>query len=212
MAAASFGLQSMCYAALAAWIAVLYTDLGWSPGTAALLIGVMGLTVIPGSLIAPSLSQGRDRRPFIAGSVAFMCLGLFGIALAPELTPWAAWAYVAAFGVGGGSAFALQLAMPIDVRPTALGVARLTAWMLGLGYLLSAATPIIIGVLRDATGEFVVPMTLLAVVASLGVAVAFLLPAPLPGEHDRSSPAPTPDPEPDRSPLPLGGPPRRARA
>ncbi|MGI9557698.1 MAG: MFS transporter [Solirubrobacterales bacterium] len=180
MSAASFGLQSMTYSALAAWIAVIYTEQGWSAGTAALLIGLGGLMTIPGAFIAAGVSRGKDRRPFIAGSVVVFCLALFGIALAPDVTPWAAWAYVTVWGLFAGGAFALQLAMPIDVRRTALGVARLTAWMLGLGYLLSAATPIMIGVLRDATGGFELPMTLLAVFASIGVVVAFLLPAPLP--------------------------------
>ncbi len=202
--AASFGLQSMTYAGLAAWIVALYVDLGWSAGTAALMVAAMGAFVIPASLIVPSLSQGRDRRPWIAVSIAVMCGGLFGIALAPEAAPWL---WIAAFGLGGGSAFALQLAFPIDVRPTALGVARMTAWMLGLGYLLSAVTPIAIGALRDLTGEFIVPMTLLAGLASIGVVIAFLLPPPLPREPDEG-PAGTPavDPEPARSPdaLPTG--------
>ena len=202
MAGASFGLQSMTFSGLAAWIAVIYVEQGWSPGSAALLIGLAGLTVIPGSLIAPSLSQGRDRRPYLAGSITLMCLPLFGIALAPDITPWAAWVYVIAWGVFGGAAFALQLAMPIDVRRTPLGVAHLTSWMLGLGYVLSAATPIMIGVLRDGTGGFVLPMTLLAAFASVGIMIAFLLPPPLPRDPD-SEVETRPDanrPEPLRAP------------
>ena len=166
----------MCYAGLVGWVAVLYIGVGWSPAAAALTVASLGIFVVPGSLILPSLSQGRDRRPWIAGSVAVMIAGVFGIAFAPGA---AAWVWLAAFGVGGGAAFALQLAFPIDVRASALGVARLTAWMLGLGYVLSAAAPIMVGVLRDATGGFVVPMAVLGSVAMIGVVVAFLLPPPL---------------------------------
>jgi CP family cyanate transporter-like MFS transporter len=187
LAAASFGLQSMCYAGLVGWVVVLYIGVGWSPAAAALTAASLGIFVIPGSLIFPSLSQGRDRRPWIAGSVAVMIVGVFGIALAPGA---AAWVWLAAFGVGGGAAFALQLAFPIDVRASALGVARLTAWMLGLGYVLSAAAPIMVGVLRDATGGFVVPLTVLGSLATIGVVIAFLLPPPL-SRRARTGPAPS---------------------
>ena len=176
LAAASFGLQSMCYAGLVGWIAAIYIEVGWSPAAAALTTASLGLFVIPGSLIVPSLSQGKDRRPWIAVTVAVMAVGVLGIAVAPGA---AAPLWLAAFGLGGGAAFALQLALPIDLRSTALGVAHLTAWMLGLGYVLSAAAPILVGVLRDVTGGFVVPMTLLGSLALLGIVVAFMLPPPL---------------------------------
>ena len=200
LAATSFGLQSMTYSALAAWVVALYVDLGWSAGTASLLVALMAVSVIPASLIVASLSQNRDRRPWIAGSVAFMCVGLFGVALVPDV---AAWLWIAVIGLGGGAAFALQLALPIDIRATPLGVARLIAWMLGLGYLLSAATPIMIGVLRDVTGGFVLPMTLLAVLAAIGIGIPFLLPSPLPRlPESRPSAAREPEPVAARGPGP----------
>jgi CP family cyanate transporter-like MFS transporter len=175
-AAASFGLQSMCYAGLVGWIAALYVDAGWSERKAALATASLGLFVIPASLLFARLSQGRDRRPWLAATIAVMAVGLFGIALAPEAAPLA---WLVMFGGGGGAALAIQLALPIDLRATADGVARLTAWMLGLGYLLSAISPTLVGVLRDATGGFTVPITVLAVLSLLGIAVAALLPPPL---------------------------------
>jgi CP family cyanate transporter-like MFS transporter len=175
-AAASFGLQSMCYAGLVGWIAALYVDAGWSERTAALATASLGLFVIPGSLLFARLSQGRDRRPWLAVTIAVMAVGMFGIALAPEAAPVA---WLVAFGFGGGAALALQLALPIDLRASADGVARLTAWMLGLGYIFSAVSPTLVGVLRDATGGFTVPMTVLAVLSLLGIVAAFLLPPPL---------------------------------
>lgn len=191
LAAASFGLQSMCFSALVGWVAALYIDIGWSAGTAALTTASLGLFVIPGSLIFPSLSQGRDRRPWIAGTVGLMCVGLLGIALAPGAAPPA---WLLAFGIGSGAAVALQFALPIDLRATPDGVARLTAWMLGLGYLLSAAAPILVGMLRDATGGFTVPMAALGVLALLGVIVALMLPPPVSTgrEEQRGGLVPTP--------------------
>lgn len=186
LAAVSFGLQSMCYAGLVGWIAALYIEAGWSERTAALTTASLGLFVIPGSLIVPALSQGRDRRPWIAASVGVMAAGVLGIGLAPEA---AALVWLLAFGIGGGAAFALQLALPIDLRAGPHGIARLAAWMLGLGYVLSALAPLVVGLLRDLTGGFVVPMTVLGGVALLGVVVAMMLPPPL-RSHPLDAPAP----------------------
>jgi CP family cyanate transporter-like MFS transporter len=187
LSATVFGLQSMCYAGMVGWVAVLYLEAGWSPAAAGLTTASLGLFVIPGSLIFPSLSQGRDRRPWLATSVAVMALGLFGVALAPEAAPLL---WLAAFGIGGGASFALQLAYPIDLRETPEGVARLTAWMLGVGYLVSATGPILVGLLRDATGGFVVPMTVLASLGMLAVIAALMFPPPL--SHRLKAPPPPP--------------------
>jgi MFS transporter, CP family, cyanate transporter len=176
LAAASFGLQSMCYAGLVGWIAALYVDVGWSESDASLATASLGLFVIPGSLLFASVSQGRDRRPWIAGTIAVMAVGLIGIGVAPEAAPVL---WLVAVGGGGGSALALQLSLPIDLRASAEGVAQLTAWMLGLGYMLSAISPTAVGILRDATGGFTVPITGLGLLSLLGIVVAFLLPPPL---------------------------------
>jgi CP family cyanate transporter-like MFS transporter len=188
-AAASFGLQSMCYAGLVGWIAALYVDAGWSERTAGLATASLGLFVIPGSLLFARLSQGRDRRPWLAATILVMAVGLFGIALAPEAAPVL---WLVAFGGGGGSALALQLVIPIDLRASADGVARLTAWMLGLGYLLSAISPTLVGVLRDATGGFSVPISCLAVLSLLGILAAALLPPPLSARTTETPPIPPP--------------------
>jgi MFS transporter, CP family, cyanate transporter len=175
-AAASFGLQSMCYAGLVGWIAALYVDAGWSERTAALATASLGLFVIPGSLLFARLSQGRDRRPWLAATIAVMAVGLLGIGVAPEAAPVL---WLVAFGGGGGAALAIQLALPIDLRASADGVAELTAWMLGLGYLLSAISPTAVGILRDATGGFTVPITGLGVLALGGLVAAYMLPPPI---------------------------------
>lgn len=175
-AAASFGLQSMCYAGLVGWIAALYVEVGWSERTAALATASLGLFVIPPSLLFARLSQGRDRRPWLAATITVMAVGLIGIGVAPDAAPVV---WLVAVGGGGGAALALQLALPIDLRASSDGVARLTAWMLGLGYLLSAISPTAVGILRDVTGGFTAPITGLGLLSLLGVVAAFMLPPPL---------------------------------
>lgn len=104
-----------------------------------------------------------------------MTVGLVGIALVPTT---GAWVWLALFALGNGAVFPLTLTMPLDVSSDAGEAAEMMAWTLGLGYLMSAAAPVLVGTLRDATGGFAVPVLVLAafgllcgVLAVLGVAV-----------------------------------------
>jgi CP family cyanate transporter-like MFS transporter len=89
--------------------------------------------------------------------------------VAPTSAPWF-WLLV--FGVGTGAIFPLCIAMPLDLVPGQADVARLTAWMLGAGYIASAASPTIVGALHDATGTFTLPLLLLAGIGVLATVLA----------------------------------------
>jgi CP family cyanate transporter-like MFS transporter len=52
--------------------------------------------------------------------------------------------------------------LPLDLRDNPGEVARLTGWMLGIGYMIGATGPTLVGALRDATGGFEVPLLGLA--------------------------------------------------
>jgi CP family cyanate transporter-like MFS transporter len=167
-----FGFQSMCFAAMVSWVAAIYHDAGWSETAAAAATAAIPVVTIPAALLIPALSDGRDRRWWIFGSGVVMTVGMMGIAFAPLAAPWL---WLAAFSFGAGALFPLSLTLPIDLRDDAVAVTRLTGWMLGLGYLLSALGPVIVGALRDITGGFTVAV---AVVGGLGALSGLLGLAP----------------------------------
>jgi CP family cyanate transporter-like MFS transporter len=157
-----FGFQSMCFAAMVSWVAAIYLEEGWSPTAAAAATASIPLVTIPAALVIPALSDGRDRRPWIFGSGVVMTIGMMGVAFAPLAAPWL---WLVAFAAGAGALFPLALTMPIDLRDDAVAITSLTAWMLGLGYFLSALGPVIVGALRDLTGGFTIAI---AVVGGIG--------------------------------------------
>jgi MFS transporter, CP family, cyanate transporter len=167
-----FGFQSMCFAAMVSWVAAVYIDAGWSNQAASAATAAIPLTTIPAALVIPALSDGRDRRWSLVGSAIVMTVGMMGLAFAPLAAPWA---WLVAFGVGAGALFPLSLTLPIDLRDDAVAVTQLTAWMLGLGYFLSALGPVIVGALRDLTGGFTAAI---AVVGALGALSGLLGLAP----------------------------------
>lgn len=170
-----FGCQALGFAGLIAWVAVIYREAGWSAGDAALATTAIVLVAVPASLIVPAVSDGRDRRLWLAGGAAVMAAGLVGIALVPTTL---AWLWLVLFALGNGAVFPLALTLPLDLSRDAREAAELVAWTLGLGYLLSALAPVLIGVLRDATGGFGTPMLVLALVGVVcGVLAVVGIPA-----------------------------------
>jgi CP family cyanate transporter-like MFS transporter len=167
--AALFACQSVVFTACITWVAPLYRQHGWSGGRAGLATATISLITIPAALLVPARSDGRDRRPWLIASGLLLTIGTLGLAVAPTSAPWF-WLLV--FGVGTGAIFPLCIAMPLDLVPGQADVARLTAWMLGAGYIASAASPTIVGALHDATGTFTLPLLLLAGIGVLATVLA----------------------------------------
>ena len=60
----------------------------------------------------------------------------------------------ALLGLGIGAYFPLALTLPVDVASDAADAASISALMLLIGYLLAAIAPVVLGLVRDATGDF----------------------------------------------------------
>ena len=184
-----FGLQSLSFAGMISWAPAIYEDAGWSAHAAAQTTTSIGLFTILSSLIFPPLSDGRDRRLFVAVIATVMGIGLFGVAL---LTTSGAWVWLTLFGIGTGAVFPLMLSLPLDLHDSPSEVAETTAWMLGLGYSTAALAPVMIGALRDATGGFTIAISLLGAFAFGAGALSLVSRA-----HDRRRRAADRAPRPD---------------
>ena len=86
-----------------------------------------------------------------------------------------AWLWVALAGFGQGGAFSLGLMLLVDHVRDAAESARLSAQAFLIAYTLAAASPVVMGYLRDATGGFRASFLLLsgAVVIELALALTF---------------------------------------
>jgi CP family cyanate transporter-like MFS transporter len=167
-----FGLQSMCFAAVISWVPALYRQEGWTAGQAALTTAVVSFLVAPAGMVVPRLSDGRDRRIWVLWTAVVMASAVLGMSIAPDTLPWL---WVVTFGLGTGSIFALMMTLPLDLGGSQAQVDELTGWMLGLGYILAAAAPALVGVGRDVTGSFEIPLIVMAV---LGFGAGFVALSP----------------------------------
>ena len=74
-------------------------------------------------------------------------------------------------GIAIGPLFPLTMTLPLDATDRPAEVASLAGMMLGVGYTLSATAPLLLGVIRDATGGFTAVLWTLVGLAALLVVV-----------------------------------------
>ena len=169
-AAGLFGLQSIVYYGVLAWLATLYEDLGWSKVRAGLLLSFFTAMQVAGALSASLLVQRTGR--LVDGlrvTAAVTAAGLILVALSPLSFPWV---WIILLGVGAGGIFPLTLTVPLATTSSADEARSLTASMLFYGYLLAATGPFAVSILRSVSGGFTLPFVVLAVLALLTLLLA----------------------------------------
>jgi CP family cyanate transporter-like MFS transporter len=103
-------------------------------------------------------------------TVLLTLAGVVGLLAAPG----AALLWMVVLGLGQGAALGLGLVLPVLRGRDAEAVASLTAMAMGLGYLVAAAGPWLLGAVRDISGGWTAPLVVLAVVSVLELPVGAL--------------------------------------
>jgi CP family cyanate transporter-like MFS transporter len=159
---AFMGIQSLLFYSCLSWLPALLRSEGIARGAAGALLSVMLLTAIPSCLLVPVwASRARDQRVAIAVTLAVYAAGLVGLLVAPEAAP-AVWATL--LGFAQGSLLALAFLMFGLRAPDQAHAAQLSAMAQTVGYAVAAAGPLLLGVLRDATGGWTAPIAVLLAV------------------------------------------------
>ena len=167
-----FGLRSIYFQGMVAWLPTIQVDRGWDPSHAGALIAVLLLSSMPVTMVTTSVAdRWGSRRTYITGA----SLTLLGATLGLLVVPAAVLLWVVVIGAAIGVLFPMTLTLPLDVtdRPSDVGAA--VGMVLGVGYLLGAVGPFALGAARDASGSFESGLIALAVVAALLALVSLVL-------------------------------------
>lgn len=159
--AAFFGLQSMGAYVIMGWLPSILSDAGMSAGKAGVVLSTIFFIAIPINYAVPLLgARMKDQRPLLTGLTLASLVGFVGLIVAPGSLAWL-WALIFAFGM---ATFPVVLALFPLRGGTPEGTAALSTFGQSIGYLFSAAVPLGIGLLHDATDSWTWP--LLIVVAA----------------------------------------------
>jgi CP family cyanate transporter-like MFS transporter len=159
---AFFGIQSLGFYALLAWLPSLLIDGGVSPAEAGGILGVTTIAGVPfGLLLASNL---RRFRSLSAPAAIASALTMIGMALL--LTPFSLIAGIV-IGLGQASTFPISLNLISTRASTDAQTTELSTISQGYGYLAAALGTFFFGWLRDVTGGWVVPILLLVLLSAL---------------------------------------------
>jgi MFS transporter, CP family, cyanate transporter len=157
-----FGLQSILFYGVVSWLPNAFVERGWDEASAGLLIGVFNgvglITTIGLPLVADRLGTRRSQ---LVVSSAIAVVALVAIVGAPDL----AFLWVSILGLSLGAVFPLVLTLPLDVTDDPARVGSVAALMLLGGYVLSSTGPVVLGAVRDITGDFGASLELLVLIA-----------------------------------------------
>jgi CP family cyanate transporter-like MFS transporter len=171
-----FGLPSIHAYAMFAWLPALVTEeSGVDAARAGLLLGVFAFCGIPAALLDPMLATRlRTVTPLIAVALVFFVTGYLGFLLAPAAAPLL-WTLLVGLGP---LLFPLALTL-INLRTrTQVGAVALSGFVQGIGYVIGADGPLVVGILRDATDGWTVPIAFLLGTMVLAVPALIVLARP----------------------------------
>lgn len=150
-----FGLNSLVYYVTVTWLPTILTDASYSPAEAGSVHATMQLaTAVPGLVIGRAMKRFNDQK-----LLAFTSAILTGVALAGILIlPAYAFVWAALFGFGTGSTFILGLAFLSMRVHNSHQAANLSGMAQGVGYLVAAIAPPLVGKMHDVTMGWTTPI------------------------------------------------------
>jgi len=155
---AAFFFMSFVFYGLNSWLPDVYVERGWSQSSAGGLIAVMNAITIPvGFFVAWAADHIGTRRLWLGAAAVLQTVALVGVVLLPG----GGWFWAVLLGVAIGPLFPLTMTLPLDAAERPAEVAALAGMMLGLGYSLSSAGPLLLGAVRDLSGGFAAVLWLL---------------------------------------------------
>lgn len=171
-----FGLVNSGYSSVVAWLPSFYRDTGMSAQASGNLLAWMAAFQAAGALLMPMLAKRTaDRRNTLWLTLALQAAGFAGFAALPTLAPGA---WVASAGLGLGGFFSMSLIVTLDHLHDARRAGALAAFVQGIGFVIVAASPWLIGWLRDTGGSFVTAWSAhLVVIAAMAALNATFSPA-----------------------------------
>ena len=151
------GLNSFIYYVMIGWLPSILTSSGHSAAQAGSLHGAMQLaSALPGLLLGSVVPRLKDQRAVALGAALLLSLAFLGLLRLPA---WAA-LWVACFGFGSGACIILSLSFMGLRTNSPAQAAALSGMAQSVGYLLAASGPPLVGLLRDASGGWSLPLAL----------------------------------------------------
>lgn len=155
-----FATSSINAYSMFAWLPTIARDLaGMDPHEGGTLLAVFGFMGLPAALLVPMLAvRLRSVAPMVWLGGLCIIIGYTGMLFLPSV-PMLVWVII----VGSGPLlFPLALTLINKRTRTHVGAIALSGFVQGPGYIVAAPGPILVGLLHEGTGGWIVPLLGLA--------------------------------------------------
>ena len=154
------GLQCTGYYVTLTWLPTLLQDHGMDPHSAGWMLSYSAFPGIAAALVSPALAR-RIRPTWTPVAVSVLCYAVAytGLAVAPVHLSYL---WMTLLGLGQGASISLSLSYIAWRSPDARHTAHVSTMAQGFGYLLASFGPIGIGAIHAASGNWAVPLIVLA--------------------------------------------------
>ena len=173
-----FGSQSVLFYGCITWLGSVFRERGWGEAEAGGLIALITGIGLVSTLAVPLLADRvGTRRTQLTVAALLSVTGIVIIAVTPGEQTGSLVSLGAAslLGLGIGAYFPLALTLPVDVASDGADAAAISAFMLLIGYALAATSPVVLGIVRDATGGFDAVVWILVAVSLTMIPLALAL-------------------------------------
>lgn len=146
------GLQSAIAYCIFGWLAPILRERGFDAATAGAIASLSVMTQVVACLAVPSIAvRLKDQRAINVVLIAIAVAALLGILFAPTSTVLF-WAVLQ--GIGQGGLIAAAMTLIVLRSPNSHVAAHLSGMAQGVGYVLAAFGPLLVGLIRGWTGSF----------------------------------------------------------
>lgn len=165
-----FGIQTLLFYGLLAWLPSILVAGGSSPATAATGQTILILGIAFGGFAAPFLAARRPSQSGTVAAVIVLCaLGTLGLAFASAIAVFT-WVPLLGLGLGGGQA--LPAVLYARRGTSAEHTAALSAFAQTGGFLVAALGPVLMSVGYESSGSWTVPLGALALLSAANLALS----------------------------------------
>jgi CP family cyanate transporter-like MFS transporter len=168
--AIAFGAQSFAYYGISAWLPSLLADNGFPITASGAISGIFQVFGIAGALLSPVVARRASHLVAVLACATCWVIVLTGFLVDPDL--W--WLWCAIGGLGQGAGITLVIMMIVAFGGGRTAVASRSGAVQGVGYIIGAVGPTVIGGVHDATGAWTLPLVIVLVAAvCFGVSGSF---------------------------------------
>jgi CP family cyanate transporter-like MFS transporter len=153
------GLQSLAFYTTLSWLPTILEDHGMSQGTAGWILSFSFFPAMAAAFATPVIQRRIHWQPaLIIALVALWAAAYIGLIFGPTDAPYV-WGTL--LGLGQGASLSLGLGFIVARAPDTHHAAHLSTMAQGVGYLIAATGPFLVGALHAVTGGWTVPLLLL---------------------------------------------------